>query len=263
VRATGEPRTGQWPVMLRAEWTKLRTDPGTVRLLLALVGLTVAVSAVVLFGSGCVAGGCVTDPARLSLTGLLVGQAVAVVLAATVIGGEYSTGMIRTTLAAMPHRTGVLAAKAAVVSGAVAVAGAVAVLGSLGAGALILGAKGYPVPSLADGPTLRAVVGSVLYLVLVGLLGLGLATAFRNAVTAVGVVLGLLYLLPIVTRVVVDPVWQRRLEEISLFTAGLSVQTTKDVAAQPGGPWHGLGVAAVWAAVALAAGWLVLRGRDA
>jgi ABC-2 type transport system permease protein len=249
--------------MLRAEWTKLCTDPSLGRLLLAMVGLTVAASAVVLAGSGCGAGGCVTDPARLSLTGVLVGQAVAVVLAATVIGSEYSTGMIRTTLTAMPHRTGVLAAKAAVVSAAVAAAGAVAVLASLGAGAVILGNKGYPTPSLTDGPTLRAVAGSVLYLVLVGLLGLGLATAFRNAVSAVGVVLGILYLMPIVTRVVVDPDWQRRLEAISLFTAGLSVQTTKDVAAQPIGPWHGLGIAAGWAAVALLAGWLTLQRRDA
>ena len=250
-------------LLLRAEWTKLRTDPGMGRLLLAMVGLTVAASAVVLAGSGCGAGGCVTDPARLSLTGVVVGQAVAVVLAATVIGGEYPTGMIRTTFAAMPRRTGVLAAKAAVVSGAVAAAGAVAVLASLGAGALILGSKGYPTPSLADGPTLRAVAGSVLYLVLVGLLALGVATAFRNAVSAVGVVLGLLYLLPIVTRVVIDPDWQRRLDGISLFTAGLSVQTTKDVAAQPFGPGHGLAVAAGWAAVALLGGWLTLRRRDA
>lgn len=249
--------------MLRAEWTKLRTDAGLGRLLLAIVALTVAASAVVLGGAGCGAGGCVTDPARLSLTGVLIGQAVVVVLATTVIGNEYSSGMIRATLAAMPNRTGVLAAKAAVVSGAVAAAGAVAVLASLGAGAVILGAKGYPTPSLADGPTLRAVAGSVLYLVLIGLLGLGLATAFRNAVSAVGVVLGLLYLLPIVTRVVIDPAWQRRLEQISPFTAGLSVQTTKDLAAQPVGPWHGLGIAAGWAAVAMLAGWLTLQRRDA
>jgi ABC-2 type transport system permease protein len=255
--------------VLHAEWTKARTDAGNRWLLLAAVALTVAVSAGVVAAVSCPATGCTQDTTKLSLTGITLGQAVVAVLAALVIGGEYSTGMIRTTLTATPRRSAVLAAKAAVLTGVILVAGTVAVLASLLAGRLILpgngftAAHGFQPLSLADGPTLRAAVGSVLYLVLVGLLSLGTATAFRDSVTAVGVVLGLLYIFPIVAHVVADPVWQLRLQRIAPMTAGLSVQATTDLGSLPIGPWEGLGVLAAWTAAALLAGWLMLRSRDA
>ena len=103
---------------LHAEWTKLRTAPGTAWLLLAVVALTVAVSAAAAAATRCPAAGCGQDPAKISLTGVDLGQAVVAILAVLAISGEYSTGMIRITLAAMPRRTTVLAAKAAVVTGA-------------------------------------------------------------------------------------------------------------------------------------------------
>ena len=119
------------------------------------------------------------------------------------VSSEYSTGMIRVTLAAMPRRATVLAAKAAILTGPVLAAGAMAVLGSVLAGRLILPgrgigpAHGYPALSLADGPVLRAAVGSVLYLALIALLSLGVAAAVRDGAAAIGIVLGLLYLFPI------------------------------------------------------------------
>ena len=174
--------------------------------------------------------------------------------------------MIRTTLTAMPHRATVLAAKAVILTGVVAVAGTVAVLGSLLAGRLILpghGASGHPALSLADGPTLRAAVGSVLYLALIALLSLGVATAVRESATSIGIVLGLLYLFPIVSQVVGDPHWQRLLQQIGPMSAGLAVQATTDLRSLPIGPWAGLGVLAIWAAAALVAGALLLRLRDA
>jgi hypothetical protein len=81
---------------------------------------------------------------RLSLTGVELGQALVAILAAGVISGEYSSGMIRTTLTGMPHRATVLAAKAVTLTGVVAAAGTVAVLGSLLAGRLILPALPFP-----------------------------------------------------------------------------------------------------------------------
>ena len=53
--------------------------------------------------------------------------------------------------------------------------------------------RGYPPLSLADGPVLRAACGSVLYLALIALLSLGVATAVRDSAVAIGLVLGLLY----------------------------------------------------------------------
>ena len=177
-------------------------------------------------------------------------------LAVLAVGGEYSTGMIHTTLTAVPRRGTVLAAKAAAVTVPVLVAAVVAVLGSLLAGRLLL-------PSLGDGPVLRAAFGSVLYLGLIALLALGVAAAVRDPAVAIGLVLGLLYLFPIIAALAANPHWQRRVERLGPMTAGLHIQATTDLRSLTIGPWAGLGVLAAWAAAALLAGGLALRLRDA
>ena len=254
---------------LHAEWTKLRTTPGPGWLLAAAVAATIAVSALAAGATRCPAGiACPVDTAKLSLTGIDLGQAVVAILGVLVISGEYSTGMIRTTLTAMPGRAAVLAAKAAVLAGLVLAAGTLAVLGSLLAGRLLLpghgftAARGFPPLSLADGPVLRATAGSVLYLALIALLSLGIATAIRDSAAAIGTVLGLLYLFPIIAQLV-DPHWYRHLEQIGPMTAGLAIQATTGLHSLPISPWAGLGVLAAWAAAALLAGYLLLRLRDA
>lgn len=254
---------------LRAEWTKLRTSPGTAGLLLAVVAATVAVSAAAAASARCPAAGCGQDPGKISFTGVDLGQAAVAIVAVLAVSTEYSTGMIRTTLAAMPRRITVLAAKAAIVTGLTLAAGTLAILGSLLAGRLILpghgftAAHGFAPLSLADGPVLRAAAGSVLYLALIALLSLGAATAVRDSAVAIGLVLGLLYLFPIVAGVVSDPYVQRHLQQIGPMTAGLEIQATTGLRSLPLSPWAGLGVLAAWAAGALLAGGLLLRLRDA
>jgi ABC-2 type transport system permease protein len=254
---------------LHAEWTKLRTVAGPAWLLAAVVTLTTAASALAVQANTCPSGAaCTVDTTKLSLTGVQLGQAVVAVLAVLVISNEYSTGMIRVTLAAMPRRTVVLAAKAAVLSSLVLAVGVLAVAGSLLAGRLILPGHGFtpahgfallsPTPSV-----LRAAAGSVIYLALIALLSLGTATIVRDSAVAVGIVLGLLYLFPIVANVVGNAQWHRHLEQIGPMTAGLAIQATTDLRSLPISPWAGLGVLAAWAAGALAAGGLLLRLRDA
>ena len=238
---------------LHAEWTKIRTVPGTPWLLAGIVALTVPLGA--LAAATMRAGG---DPAKSALTGVALGQAVVVVLAVAVVSGEYGTGMIRTTFTALPRRLEVLAAKGAVVSGLVLVAGVVAVGGSVVAGDALL-PEGLPL----DGPVVRAATGSVLYLALFAVLAVGVAAVVRDAAAATGLVLGLLYLTPIITTLVADPDWYDRMRALSPMTAGLAVQSTVDVAAEPIAPWSGLGVLALWAVGALAGGALSLRLRDA
>ena len=102
---------------LHAEWTKLRTVASTGWLLLGAAALIVAVSAAADAAATCPSGGCQADPARLSLTGVQAGQAIVAVFAVLAISNEYSTGMIRITLTAMPRRLMVLAAKDALVAG--------------------------------------------------------------------------------------------------------------------------------------------------
>lgn len=254
---------------LHAEWTKVRTAGGTIWLLLAAITATVAVGTAVAAATRCPAADCGQDPAKVSLAGIDLGQAIVAILAVQAISGEYGTGMIRVTLTAMPCRTTVLTAKAAILTGLVLITGTVAVLGSVLAGRLILPshgftpAHGYPLPSLANGPYLRAAAGSVMYLGLIGLLGLGIATAIRDSATAIGVVLGLLYFFPVIAAAVSNQDWQRHLEQISPMSAGLAIQATTGLRGMPINPWAGLGVLATWALGAMLAGGLLLRLRDA
>jgi ABC-2 type transport system permease protein len=254
---------------LRAEWTKVRTVTSTGWLLLATVALTVAVSAAAAAAVSCRPAGCGYDAPKVSLTGVQAGQAIVAVLAVLTIGGEYANGMIRTTLAAMPRRPAVLAAKATILAGLTLAAGTVAVLGSLLVARLILpgngftAASGHPPPSLADGPTLRAAIGSVLYLMLIAVFGLGVGAAVRDSAAAIGVVLGILYVMSVLPFVVSDPDWQRLLWRISPMNAGLVVQATTRLSGYPLRPWAGLGVLAAWAAAALLTGGVLLRQRDA
>ena len=255
---------------LHAEWTKLRTVAAPAWLLAGTIVATVVVSTAATAAVRCPSGtACPVDTTKLSLTGIQAGQAIVAVLAVLAISGEYSTGMIRITLAAMPRRSAVLAAKAILVAGLVLAAGAIAVGGSVLAGRILLpghgftAARGFPLESLADGPTLRAAAGSVLYLALIALLSLGIATLVRESAAAIGVVLGLLYLSPIILGVVTDPVWSHRLERYAPMSAGLTIQDTIGLRSLPISPWGGLGVLAAWAAATLLAGGLLLRWRDA
>jgi ABC-2 type transport system permease protein len=255
---------------LHAEWTKLRTLPGTGWLLLGVVAATVIISAAVSASVSCSSpAACHVDATKLSLTGADVSQAIVAIVAVLTVSGEYGTGMIRTTLAAMPRRITVLAAKAAVVTAVTLAAGTLAVLGSVLAGRLILPGhgytppNGYPMLSLANGTVLRAAVGTVLYLALIALLSLGIAAAVRDTAVAIGAVLGLLYLFPILTQVAGSPVLARHLQQIGPMTAGLEIQASSGLRGLPIGPWAGLGVLAAWAAAALLAGGLLLCLRDA
>ena len=230
---------------------------------------TAALGAVADAATKCPSGGCQLDPARTCLTGIYLSQAVVAILAVLAISSEYGSGMIRVTFTAMPRRTTVLAAKAVTVTGLALAAGTVAVLGSVLAGRLILpghgftAAHGYPPLSLGDGPVLRAAAGSVLYLALIALLSLGVAAAVRDSAVAIGIILGLLYLIPIIATVVGAPGWHRHLGQIAPMTAGLAIQATTGLRSLPLSPWTGLGVLAAWAAAARLAGGLLLRLRDA
>jgi ABC-2 type transport system permease protein len=254
---------------LHAEWTKLRTVPGPAWLLLGLAAVTIAVSAAAVGATHCPRNlACPVDPAKLSLTGIQLGQAVVGILAVVTVSSEYSSGLMRVTLAAMPRREAVLAAKAILLVALVLAVGSVAVLGSVLAGHLILpghgftAARGFQPVWLSYGPALRAACGSVLYLGLIALLSLGVAVIVRDSAVATGTVLALLYLFPIILSFVGNEYWQRRLERWTPTIAGLAVQDTTGLRGLAITPWAGLGVLAIWAAAAMLAGGLVFRFRD-
>jgi ABC-2 type transport system permease protein len=254
---------------VRAEWIKLRTVSSSGWLLLACAVVTITVSSAVVAVEKCSSASCAVDTTKVILTGVQVGQAAVAIVAVMVVGGEYATGMIRITLAAVPRRSVMLAAKATATVVVTAVAGTIAVLGSLLAGRIFLPGNGFTVAdgfaplSLGNGPTLRAATGSVLYLVLVALFSLGIAAAVRDAAVAIAIVLGLMYVVRTLSSLVLDPTWQHRVDRVAPMNAGLAIQSTANMSKLPISPWAGLGVLAAWTAAALLAGWLLLQLRDA
>ena len=252
---------------LHAEWTKVRTVAGPAGLLAGVVALIVAVGVPAASAAQCQSGACGIDPAKVSFTGIYPAQAVVAVAGVLAIGNEYSTGMIKLSLTAMPRRLTWFLAKATVLTAMVLTASALAVAGAALAGRLILPGHGFTpahgYASLTSATDLRAAAGAVLYLTLIALLSLGLAAAVRDPAVAVGLVLGVLYLFPIAADAVSNPPLTRHLDQIGPLPAGLDAQATIGLKGLPLTPWQGLGVVALWAAGALLLGALVLKFRDA
>jgi ABC-2 type transport system permease protein len=254
---------------LRAEWTKLRTISSTWWLMVGTIALTVAASAGILATTHVSpGGGGGQDPTKLALIGVDLGQAVVAILAVVAVTEEYAAGMVRVTLTAMPRRAVVLWAKAANIAGLALVTGVLAVGGCLIAGRLLVPAAGldpahgYALVSIAHGTTLRAAVGSVLYLALIALLSLGIGTIFRDSAGSTGIVLGLLYLPPLLAQLV-SGLWRRHIQQIAPMTAGLAIEATRNIRSLPVSPWTGLGIVAAWAVGMLLIGLAVLKARDA
>ncbi|GIJ51953.1 hypothetical protein Val02_88390 [Virgisporangium aliadipatigenens] len=198
-RAAPAPLAGAF----RAEWTKLWTLRSTAALPFVAAAATVAVSAFVCAAADprtvACADGC--DPARLALSGVYCGQAAFALLGVLVTTGEYRTGLITYTLAAVPWRPAAFGAKAAALLAAVLPAALVAVGGAVTLGRPLLAHHGFA----ATGG--RGIGGALLHLVLVALLGLGVAALLRGTTAALTAVLALLYLPPVAALLLSDARW--------------------------------------------------------
>ena len=237
----------------RMEWIKLRT--------LRSMRWTMVFALAGMIGIGIAAGFNTRNPRGDVTNNILVGVALASVLFAVlgvlVMTSEYSSGTIRATLAAIPRRPLVLAAKAAVF-GAVALAAGefVSFAGFLAGAALVHG--GVPQPALSQAPVLRAVAMSGAYLCLVGLIGLALGTIIRHGAAAVATLVGLVFVAPL-AGLAATPAGKLLPELIYANSMG----ATKPVPGFSVSPWAGLGLICAYAAVLLTvAGWLLVR-RDA
>lgn len=270
-RFTASTRTARvttWRV-IHAEWIKLRSlrsTPITLAVaLLAIIGFGILASAV---SSGDVSepaggpdggqGSGASDPVSLSLSGVSLGALVIGVLGVLVISGEYSTGMIRSTLAAVPTRLPVLWAKA-IVFGAVAfLVSLVAVLVAFFGGQAFLG---NDAAALTDDGVFRTVVGAAVYLAGVGLLGLALGALLRHTAGAIATLVGILILLSTLVGLLPDS-WNDAISKYLPANAGSSLMTlhTSTTSLSPGA---GFVVFAAWIIVGLGAAAILLRRRDA
>ena len=238
----------------RMEWIKLRSLRSTRWVLLGGMAATVALGVVAGYNTRSVTG----DPTSNVLAGIILGQVITGVLGVLVMTSEYSSGLVRVTFAAMPRRGLVLAAKAAVFGTVCLVAGEIAVFASFVGGMAALRSS-VPHPSLGDPAVLRAVLMTGGYLALTGLAGLGIGTILRHGAAAVGVLVGGLFVLPLIAGAATHAVGKFMPELI----AGNSLAAVKPVAGFTWSPWLELAIVAVYPAALLAAGgWLLIR-RDA
>ena len=250
-----------------AEWTKLRSVRSTAWALLAVVAVTVGLSAFVCAAHDTDAGALTdNDTVMFSVSGVYLGQIAVVALAVLSITGEYATGMIRTTFVANPRRRTVLAAKAVVVGAVTLGAGLLASVASFLVGQSILPSRGFVATPLTDPPALRSVLGSALYLAVLALLGLGVGTVLRRPAGAVTAVLGLLFA-PLVTAGLLPERLRELVLDYAPMTAGLAIQMTRPVGiivgTVPVAPWTGFAVFCGYAAVALLTGFWLVGRRDA
>ncbi|HEV3287615.1 MAG TPA: ABC transporter permease [Streptosporangiaceae bacterium] len=250
--------------VVRSELCKLRTVRSTFWALLAAVGFNVVTAALLgifLPGHLGVRQQATIDSTRLSLGGLHLSQVAIGLLGVLAVSSEYSTGMIRATLAAVPQRRLMLTAKALVLTVATLVTGLAACFAAYLVFQAFLPAGDAMRTTLATPGVLRAVTGAGLYLAVLGLLGFGLAAIIRSSAGAVAVLLGALFV-PSLLAALLPPSWQDTIGPYLPLNAGESAYTVQHQA-HALQPWAGLGVFCLYAAAALAAGFILISRRDA
>ena len=183
--------------MARGEWTKFWSVRSTKFTLLAAGVVTVVFgmifSAVAESGEAAGPATLLTDPLDLALAGMALGEMIVGVLGVLIVAGEYSTGLIRTTFAAVGRRTKVLWAKSAVLAASVFAMAAVAVTAAVVLGQAVYAGDQATVP-LAD--ALDVIVGAVVYLTGIGLIGLALGFLLRSTAAGIAVLVGGVFIGP-------------------------------------------------------------------
>lgn len=249
---------------LRSEFTKIRSVRSTYWTLLALVVVTVGIGALTCLGavSRGADHGPNFDPAFRSLVGLYLGQLIIAVLGALTITSEYATGMIRTSLAVQPRRGTLFAAKAVVFAVVSLVTGLLASFASFFIGQAILSSK-HLNTTLSQPHVLRAVIGGGLFLAVCGLLSFGLGAILRHTAAAITAAIGLLFVLTIVSNFLPQS-WQVHVDKWIPANAGSQIWTVvTDPTAHLFSAWTGFGVFVAYAAIAIVAGFILFRKRDA
>jgi ABC-2 type transport system permease protein len=254
------------PDVLRSEWTKLRTVRSTYWTLVAaavsMIGLSLIVCAVFAAQNAKLSAKTRAsfNPVTSSLAGIFLAELAIAVLGVLVITSEYGSGMIRATFSAVPQRLTVLGAKAAVFAGVTLVVTTAGAFIAFFAGQAILSTNGLGV-GLGSPGALRTVIGTGLYLAVLGLLALGLGTIIRKTAGAITAVFGILFVLPALASLL--PSSTNSIQEFLPSAAGRALIGGSKLTSSTLSPWVGFGVFCLWAAAALSAGGWTLVHRDA
>ncbi|MET9374440.1 ABC transporter permease [Streptomyces sp. NPDC003035] len=253
--------------VLQSEWTKIRTVSSTVWTLASALLVTVAMSAALCallestFTDLSEAERATFDPTFVSFSGMILGQLAMVVFGVLVVGTEYSSGMIRTSLAAVPQRATFLFSKIAVAGALALGVGLATSFLSFFLGQALLGEHRT---TLGADNVLRAVVGGGLYMGLIAIFSMGVAAMLRSSMLSLGILVPFFFLVSQILSAV------PKAKDVARYfpdQAGAKImQVVPDAMNQekaPYGPWGGLGIMLIWVAAALLGGYLVLKKRDA
>jgi ABC-2 type transport system permease protein len=250
---------------VRMEWLKLRSVRSTAWIMLVfavgLIGLAILVLGREQWATMSAADRASFDPVDQGFAGLAIGQLAFGVLGVLAITSEFSSGLIRATLAAVPSRPLLLTAKAGVLGAVTLVAGEILAFASFALGEAVLRAPA-PHAVLGQPGVLRAVLMAGAYPALIALIGLGLGAIIRHTAGAISAVAGILFVLPLVVIPLGTSIQDQVEKFLPMMIAENSATAVKPVANSLS-PALGFSLLCLYAAVALVAGGWALARRDA
>ncbi|MEU3279390.1 ABC transporter permease [Streptomyces antibioticus] len=251
--------------VVRSEWTKIRSVASTVWTLSLAVVVTVALGMLIAalskneFDNLSARDRLSFDPTYISFAGMSLGQLAMIVFGVLVVANEYSTGMIRTSLAAVPQRGTFLFSKIAVAAGLALAVGLVTSFVTFFLGQSMLGSLRA---EIGDPGVLRAVIGGGLYMTLIALFSMGVAAMLRSPMLSLGILMPFFFL---ISNILGNVGATKKVGRYLPDQAGskiMQVVTPVDDDT-PYGPWGGLAIMVAWVVAALLGGYLLLKRRDA
>jgi ABC-2 type transport system permease protein len=253
--------------VLVSEFTKFRTVRSTVWTLLVAVVLMIGISA--LFSAVTAsqyhtfspADRATFNPVSVSLGGIMFAVVAFGVLGVLMISGEYSTGMIRSSLTAVPRRLPVLWGKLAVFAGVIFSISLVASFISFFLGQALLNSHHLGVSVAAPG-ALRSIIGAALYVTVAGMIGVALGALFRNTAAGIATFAGIFFVIPPLTQLLPASISDHLSQYLPSY-AGEAVWGGARGITDALSPWTGFALLCAYAAVLIAAAALRLRRVDA
>ncbi|WP_199815666.1 ABC transporter permease [Streptomyces griseus] len=251
--------------VIRSEWTKIRSVASTVWTLSLAVVVTIALGMLISalskneFDTMPRQDRVSFDPTYISFAGMTLGQLAMIVFGVLVVSNEYSTGMIRTSLAAVPRRAAFLFSKIAVATGLALVVALATSFATFFLGQAMLGPHRT---ELGDPGVLRAVVGGGLYMTLIAMFSMGVAAMLRSPMLSLGILMPFFFL---ISNILGNVDATKKIGRFLPDQAGSRIMqvVTPSGDDTPYGPWGGLGIMALWVAASLVGGYVLLKRRDA
>ncbi|MDF3147862.1 MULTISPECIES: ABC transporter permease [unclassified Streptomyces] len=251
--------------VIRSEWTKIRSVASTVWTLSLAVVVTIALGMLISalsnheFDNMSKRDRLSFDPTFISFAGMTLGQLAMIVFGVLVVSNEYSTGMIRASLAAVPRRGTFLFSKIAVATGLALAVGMATSFVTFFLGQAMLGEHKA---AIGDPGVLRAVIGGGLYMTLIAMFSMGVAAMLRSPMLSLGILMPFFFL---ISNILGNVPATEKIGRYLPDQAGSKIMqvVTPIDDDTPYGPWGGLGIMVLWVIAALAGGYATLKKRDA